>query len=370
MSSRCERRSRPTRWWVAFGGAALAGTLLVACGGGSNTVAYSFAVLGCNRVNGSDVTPQNPSTANLAQLERSFAEIAALQPTPSLVFFTGDLVYGLTPDLDVLRGELEAWVQVYRASPLGQNPAIRLVALPGNHESLQSQPDHQPEVSNPGAEQVWLDVMAPFIAGDNGPPAGGPDHLQTDQSRLTYSFNFRDSHFVVLNTDPCGAPASVPVNWLTNDLVAARQNGSIAQLFVLGHKPAFTPPDATPDDSLDSQPDLRNVFWDALNNYDTAAYLTAHAHVYNRSRPETPTQPGIARTWQVVAGNGGSAVDPMWAQSGVTPYYGYAVVSITTDGLALLTGYGRDFDQSNYLAPSPPQQYPTTVRDSADITFP
>ena len=71
-----------------------------------------------------------------------------------------------------------------------------------------------------------------------------------------------------------------------------------------------------------------------------------------------------------MAGNGGSPVDTMWEASGATPYYGYTVVTIATDGRALLTGYGRNFDGSNYLAPSPAQQYPTTVRDSADITVP
>jgi len=349
---------------------ALLSTQFTACGGSSNTLDYSFVVLGCGEVDGADLTPQNPSTANLAQLERSLSEIAALQPPPNLVFFIGDLVYGLTPDLNVLRAELLAWVQVYRASPLGQNPSIRLVALPGHHELLQSQPDNQPEVSNPGAEQVWLDVMAPFIAGDNGPPAGGPDNLQTDQSRLTYSFNFRDTHFIVLNTDPYGDPASVPVNWITDDLVTARLNGAVTHIFAVGHKPAFTPANATPDDSLDSQPNIRNPFWDALNNYDANAYFTAHSQVYSRSRPSTPTEPTTQRTWQVVAGNAGGSVDPMWTESGATPYYGYTAIGITTSGLVLLTGYGHNFDQSNYLAPSPPLLYPTTVRDTADITFP
>jgi hypothetical protein len=225
-------------------------------------------------------------------------------------------------------------------------------------------------VSNPGAEAVWLDVMAPYIAGDNGPKAGGPDQLQTDQSRLTYSFNFRDTHFVILNTDPVGAAATVPVHWIADDLAVARQDRSIRHIFALGHKPAFTPSDATPDCSLDSNPSVRNVFWDELNGANATAYLVSHAHLYNRSRPASPTEPGVIKTWQVVAGNGGSPVDKMWAESGAIPYYGYALVSVTNDGRTLLTGYGRDFDLSNYIAPSPAQQYPTTVHDSADLTVP
>lgn len=64
---------------------------LAACGGGDDDqTAYSFAVLGCNRVSATEVASALPSTANLAQLERSFAEIAAAQPPPQIVFFTGE----------------------------------------------------------------------------------------------------------------------------------------------------------------------------------------------------------------------------------------------------------------------------------------
>ncbi len=356
--------------WLALGIVALVSFWLSACRNeAENTgVAYSFAVLGCNRVDLPN--PDDPSTANLPQLQRTLVDIAAMQPPPDFIFLTGDLVLGLTPDLATLRHQLEAWVQLYRASPAGQNPAIRLVALPGNHESQVPVEDNQCGVSNPGAEAVWLEVMAPYIAGNNGPKAGGPDQLQTDQSRLTYSFNFRDTHFVILNTDPVGAPATVPVHWIADDLAVARQDRSIRHIFALGHKPAFTPSDATPDCSLDSNPRVRDVFWDELNSASATAYLVSHAHLYSRSRPASPTEPSIVKAWQVVAGNGGSPVDAMWAESGAIPYYGYTVVSVTNDGRTSLTGYGRNFDLSNYIAPSPAQQYPTTARDSADLTLP
>lgn len=341
--------------------------VLGGCGGDDESPPqpYSFAFLGCNRVAQGDITPADPSTANLPQLERSFDEIAATRPAPEVVFFTGDLVYGLDPDLSVLRSQLEAWVRVYRASALGRNPRIRLVALPGNHESLQG--SGSDETSNPGAEQVWLDVMSPFIAGDNGPGRGGPDQLETDQSRLTYSFDLHDTHFVVLNTDPFGAPATVPLYWIAGDVGAARQNASVRHIIALGHKPAFTPPIAHESDSLDTYPEMRDVFWDLLNGADAAAYLVAHAHVYYRSQPSSTTEPSVVGTWQVVAGNAGSPVDSDWAASGAVPFYGYSIVTVTPGGALELKTYGRNFDQADYLAPSPPEQYPTTVRDQATL---
>jgi hypothetical protein len=71
--------------------------------------------MGCNRVNGGDIRPDNPSTANLPQIERSFAEIARLEPAPSLLFFTGDLVFGLDRDVLVLERQLRAWIELRQA---------------------------------------------------------------------------------------------------------------------------------------------------------------------------------------------------------------------------------------------------------------
>jgi hypothetical protein len=325
----------------------------------ANKIAYSFAFMGCNRVFKADKSPDNPSTANLAQLERSFTDIAALKPRPKFVVFTGDLVLGLTPDLNELRHELESWVDVYRNSDLGRDPQIRLIALPGNHESLFGEKGSQ--VSNPGAEAVWLSVMQPFIAGNNGPPAGGPDNLQTDQSQLTYSFNFRDSHFVLINTDPFGAVATVPINWLHQDLTTAAEDPHLKRTFVMAHKQAFTPADATSEQALDSNPDLRNQFWDELINDGVGYYFVAHAHLWDLTTPVSPISL-LQHTVQVIAGNGGSKIDALWAASGKPQFYGFTLMQVHKNGAVVLKSYGRDFDLNNYLALSPPDVFPTTIR--------
>ena len=331
----------------------------------SHKVAYSFVFMGCNRVFKGDKSADNPSTANLAQLERSFTEIAALKPRPKFVVFTGDLVLGLTSNLAELTTQLEAWVDVYRNSALGRNSKIQLIALPGNHESLVGEKGAQK--SNPGAEAVWLSVMQPFIAGNNGPGIGGPDNLQSDQSQLTYSFDFRDSHFVMLNTDPFGAVATVPLNWLHQDLAAAAGDASLKHTFVMAHKQAFTPPNANSEQALDSNPDLRNQFWDELNNNGVGYYLVAHAHLWHENRPVSPISL-LQHTVQIIAGNGGSKPDPEWIASGANFYYGFTVVQVLKNGKVIIKSYGRDFDQTNYLAPSPPTLFPTTIRKT--LKFP
>ena len=325
----------------------------------AHKVAYSFVFMGCNRVLKGDKSPENPSTANLAQLERSFTEIAALKPRPKFVVFTGDLVLGLTANLAELTTQLEAWVDVYRNSDLGRNSKIQLIALPGNHESLVGEKGSQK--SNPGAEAVWLTAMQPFIAGNNGPGIGDPDNLQSDQSQLTYSFDFRDSHFVMLNTDPFGAVATVPINWIHQDLAAAAGDAHLKHTFVLAHKQAFTPANADSEQALDSNPDLRNQFWDELNNAGVGYYLVAHAHLWHASQPVSPISM-LEHTVQIIAGNGGSKPDPLWVKAGENFYYGFTVVQVLKNGEVVMKSFGRDFDKSNYLAPSPPSLFPTTIR--------
>jgi hypothetical protein len=239
--------------------------------------------------------------------------------------------------------------------------------LPGNHESLIGSKGSQK--SNPGAEDVWLSVMQPFIAGSNGPGIGGPDNLQSDQSELTYSFNYKHTHFVIVNTDPFGAVATVPVHWIGDDLAAAHQKRSIRHTFVLGHKPAFPPSFANAEQSLNSNPDNRNAFWDELNAIGVDAYIVAHCHVWDLARPVSPDDSSANKVYQVVAGNGGTPLDAGWKAVEALPYFGFTVVQIDAHDNVIVTSYGRDYDHLNYLAPSWPSIYPTTIRLSVGLSM-
>jgi len=312
-----------------------------------DTLAYSFAVLGCNRIDNADVSPAtNPSTANVPQLTRTYADLAALRPVPDYLFFMGDMVLGYSPDTAVVGRELRAWVALYRAAPLSRT-GIRMVALPGNHEVMSGK--NMP--SFVGAEQAWRAALRPYLAGNNGPPAGGADQLATDQSQLSYSFDFKQSHFVVLNTDPVGAEATVPLNWLGRDLAAARARGS-KHLFAFGHKPAIPAP---------ANDGLRNggSVWSLLEANHAEAMLAAHNHLYYRI--QTPPY----HPWQLIAGNGGSLLDASASPNKL--FFGFTLVKVYTSGKVMAYSYGRDLPTSGYLGPT--AGILTTVRDSVDITW-
>jgi len=313
-----------------------------------DTLAYSFAVLGCNRIDNADVNlATNPSTANVPQLLRTYQDLADTRPAPAFVFMMGDLVLGYSPDSAVIGRQLRAWVSLYRSSALGRAGTTRLVALPGNHEVMSGK--NQPAFAN--AESAWLRALAPYLMGSNGPTAGGPDQLATDQSRLTYSFDYQRTHFVVLNTDPVGHEGTVPTQWLTQDLAAARAH-NVRHCFVLGHKPAVPAP---ANDGLSNGGTVMAL----LDQNHGEAMLAAHNHLYYR------LQPAGVKAWQLIAGNGGSPLDATAAPNKL--FFGYTLIKVFTSGRVMAYSYGRDLPASGYLGPT--TGLPTTMRDSVDITW-
>jgi hypothetical protein len=316
-----------------------------------NGVAYSFVVVGCNRLDKADTnTTVNASTANLAQLSKTLEEVAALKP--KLLFFAGDMVFGYTPDTVALASQLTAWKALYEASPV-KAAGTELVAVPGNHET-----QNTAKIAYAAAERTWLRIMAPYLTrGGNGPGAGGADTLKTDQSRLTYSFDYQDAHFVTLNTDPVGADWSVPVAWVATDLGAARTRG-VKHIFAISHKPAYEYPGAaSAGDGLSKYPVLRNALWTALTASNAEALFSSHNHVWWAG------QPVANGPWQIIAGNGGSKleVDPTVPRTG--NYYGFTYVMVLNSGKVIARSYGRDVP-AHYNAMA---TIASTVRDTVVV---
>jgi hypothetical protein len=329
-------------------------------------VRFSFVVIGCNRVDKADTAAARPSTANVAELNRAYAEIAQMRPLPRFVFFAGDMVFGYAQsgtDTLALMRELPAWMAIWQASPAAA-AGVEMVPLEGNHE-MQT----KAKIAYPAAERVWLREMGPYIThAGNGPGAGGPDNLATDQSRLTYSFDYGRTHFVLVNTDPYGKDGSAPVQWIREDLAAAQSNHA-KHIFVISHKPAYAypiglySPALTAEDGLGgTYPAERDALWAAFADAHVEAMLSAHNHLYYR------TQGWTGATWQVIAGNGGTPIEPL-----ISPYkeqqsyFGYSVVTVHRNNRVTLTAYAHHIGAS-YLSGSP--ENPTFVGEQADLTWP
>jgi len=149
--------------------------------------------------------------------------------------------------------------------------------------------------SYPGSNMDWL--RSYDYGAVNRGPAGCPE--------TTYSFDYQNAHFVVLNEycDTSGDTATsgnVPdhlYNWLVSDLNATDKT----HIFVFGHEPAYPQPDADNGrvrhlgDSLDQYPTNRDRFWNLLRDKRVVAYISGHTHNYSAVQ--------IDGVWQLDAGH-------------------------------------------------------------------
>ena len=320
-----------------------------------DTVVMSFAFVGGCRVSKSDLDPtNNPSSANLPELQQTLSDLAALPEVPKYWFFVGDLVDGLVSGHTTLQTQLNAWAQIYDATTLPTK--LTLVPVVGNHEVLfkKTVSGTSVEVSNTSADAVWISWLASngFAGhGGNGPTNGPPnqDSLQDDQSSMTYSFDDGANHFIVLDTDTWTTVADsttgstqvgwVALNWLQADIQTAQADPQITGIYVFGHKPLISPSGAT-DGSDAINPMLATTMMQTLDeNSKVKGYFTAHSHEWFTSQ-----LPGARGVTQIIAGNGGSSLETTWTEA--NPYFGFTVVKIYASGKVGAVSYQRP-------APSP-----------------
>ena len=312
---------------------------------------------------------------------------------PQLLFFNGDMIhgygwaeFGYTTNADqtkingvskstepvadaswttrsqVLNSDLLAFYKEYAFWRGLVAPVIEtgtyVLPVPGNHET-ECKACRPGKVAKQANEEAWTANMGDLIVDANrftattgtapsnisyGPAAGSsPDGLTTNQAKLSYSFDAKGFHFVVINTDPVGADSTAPTQWLSADLAAAKARGA-KKIFVFGHKPAYTyaydvAPTVTAPGGLDAgDVSKRNAFWDVIEA-NGATYFCGHEHIYNVSRPR-------GGAYQVIVGSGGSPFDVKAGVPTVHPAtdrsYGWATVRLHADGSMDLLGYGFD----------------------------
>ena len=129
----------------------------------------------------------------------------------------------------------------------------------------------------------------------------GPENCEA----TTYSFDFKNAHFVVLNEYYDGK-SDVATNgditeplykWLKSDLEAT----SKPFIFVFGHEPIVSIPDIDSGryrhigDNLDAHPENNHRFQELLRRHKITAYICGHTHNFSFSK--------INGLWQIDAGH-------------------------------------------------------------------
>lgn len=106
-------------------------------------------------------------------------------------------------------------------------------------------------------------------------PTNGP----SGYSELVYSFDHKNSHFIILNS---AKPEEHLINeaqqsWLKKDLANTKKENK----FVFFHDPAYPLSDKI-DESLDVNKGERDALWDILKKYNATAVFNGHEHIQSR----------------------------------------------------------------------------------------
>lgn len=215
---------------------------------------FTFAILGDTQY----FTPGNPK----GNFQKAVASVSKLNP--DLVVQTGDLIRGCEGKSEDSQ-DYANW-----KNTLG-SLASKTYAVQGNHDRVDNEDK---------CDQIWQNTF--------NFPANGPSGF----SELAYSLDFKNSHFVFLDSNKPDAHAinSTQRSWLEQDLAKNTKENT----FVVFHEPAYPVSDKATE-SLDAEPSQRSALWEILEKHNITAVFNGHEHIVSRRK--------VGKVYQFVFGS-------------------------------------------------------------------
>lgn len=186
------------------------------------------------------------------------------------------------------------------------------------------------------------------------PPQNGP----ADFSGITYSFDFENSHFVVLSTSFYGWHLinAAQRAWLEEDLTANQKEN----VFVFFHATAF-PVGIKINNALDSNPEERDAFWQILDEHNVTAVFSGHEHMFERRLIDSSVFPGAQNSiYQFGEGNTDAYSIPKPVQSVEYYYRSKSYLVVNVDGTQITANLykpgGKLLNSFTFSKQTAPQQ--------------
>ncbi len=230
--------------------------------GTSGENSFSFAIIG-------DTQRFNNNDPN-GNFQKAMASIRKLNP--DMVFAVGDLL-GSCDSYDKCEKGYGNWKNIVGSL------MPKTYAAQGNHD----------RTGGDKTDNIW---RSSFDFPTNGP---------SGYSEQTYSFDFENSHFIVLESDK---PTMHDINseqraWLETDLAANKKDNT----FVFFHEPAF-PVSSKVGESLDKHTNERDALWKIFDKYNVTAVINGHEHIVSRRKIDSKVFPEEKNTiYQFVFGD-------------------------------------------------------------------
>ena len=234
---------------------------------------FTFVVFGDNR-------PNRPDLAQPETFKKILRKIDALNP--AFAVSTGDCIYGSPVESRMLE-QYKDYTET-----IGSLLKAKVYLALGNHEILGSTANQE------------------FFANELG--------------ALYYSFDYGDSHFIVLDSDVVGQAGRIigdQLEWLKEDLKKSR---AARHKFVFLHRPLY-PVDGHKGRSLDKYPEDRNALHHLFARNRITAVFVGHEHLYDEQ-----VNNGVR---YIITGGGGAFLYP--SIHGTGDFYHFVVVSVTGD---------------------------------------
>ena len=229
-------------------------------------------------------------------------------------------------------------------------------------------------VDSGGTQSYWdqwfqtmepLISVTPFVSAVGNHDVGGglfftqlalPHHAPTAagyDDEAYFSFDYGNTHFVVLYTEPAGSAGDAQEGWLEADLARAASDPAIRWTVVAFHRPPYS------SGSHGSDTGLRERWGPIFERYGVDVVFSGHDHHYERSHPmaagQRAAQGGV--TYVVTGGAGaptyavGASAFTAFARS--THHFVEVDVTPNTFTLEARDVDGNVFDTLTLTRPSP-----------------
>lgn len=150
------------------------------------------------------------------------------------------------------------------------------------------------------------------------------DFFQKELGSLYYSFDFGNSHFIVLDSEVIGQAHRITgeqLEWLKQDLFKSR---AARHKFVFLHQPLY-PVDGHMGRCLDKYPEERDALHRLFVRNRVTAVFAGHEHLFHSERRN-----GV---WYIITGGAGAPLYPSYKLEG--DFHHYVIVSIDGDKLTV-----------------------------------
>jgi hypothetical protein len=280
---------------------------------------FSFAVISDTRAHDHTPVPLRAMNGVNADVLRSLV-LDGFRKGMRFAVIPGDLVTGTSSDGRKVEAQLRSWKKTVR--PISHY--VPFFTGMGNHDANvydqkrvgENTEDFRKKGKYNAEEMFRREMTNPT----NGPllPEGSEDPTYSEN---VYSFDYGNSHFVMLNNDykalngdskdnEKGKIVGLQLEWLKQDLDLASKRG-LENIFVFLHEPGF-PNGGHLGDSMyhngsEDYVKPRNEFWRILCQHEVVAVFCGHEHNYSRTLIDQQVDKSFSRPiWQIVTGGGGA----------------------------------------------------------------